>query len=174
MSTIWRWTITLSFGGLVLMSCVCGVPAEGAGANQTSVVGVPSNWINSDSADDPVEQFVIRKSVASRAQPAEPLAPAAVERNVPTEAESVAAAETTGRTRIRAAVSWSSIIPPGVVWTGVGVSGVCLVGLIGWQWVRSRRRRDVPEVAVLSLAAFQASSNSVPRSAQSAARRRAA
>lgn len=150
-----------------MMSCIAAVQAWGAGGSRSPVAGVPGHWINSGMADDPVEQFVFRKSTPASAQPA---APSTVEPAAQPEAEKTVAE----RPAVRAAVAWSSVLPAGVIWAGAGVCGACLVGLVGWQWVRSRRRADVPEVAILSLAAFQATSKSVPQSAQPMNRRKAA
>jgi len=183
MSTSLRWTAVLSFGSLLLASYLAAVPAEGAGSSSPAVPGVPGHWINPSVADDPVEQFVVHKSTPAQPQPAMPTANEV--RHSPDVGVNVAAetveAKTTGgeavavkRSAARAPVSWSSLVPSSVLWAGAGVCGVCLIALTGWQWLRFRRRRDVPEVAVLSLAAFQQSSRSVPQSASSDVRRKAA
>jgi len=157
--------------------------AKGAIGSTGSAAGVPSHWINPATADDPVEQFVVRKSTPTEPQPTlppandvRPSSDAGV--NAGAEAagnETVGNAAAAGsRATAARPVSRSSVVPRSVLWAGAGVCGVCLFALIGWQWVRYRRRRDVPEVAVLSLAAFRQSSESVPQSASSAVRRRAA
>lgn len=166
-TTFWRRTAIVSFGGFLLMSCIAAVQASGASSSRSPVSGVPGHWINSGIADDPVEQFVVRKTPPATVQPAEPTA---VETAEQPDAEQPVA----HRPATRATVTWGSVLPTSAIWVGVGACGVCLIGLIGWQWARSRRRLDVPEVAILSLAAFQASSKSVPRSAQPMAQRKAA
>ncbi len=157
----------VSFGGFLLMSCIAAVQASGAGSTKSPVAGVPGHWINSGMSDDPVEQYVFRKTPSAQVPPAEPAA-------VEVAAQPDAAQPAAQRPAMRTTVTWSSILPTSAIWVGAGACGVCLIGLIGWQWARSRRRLDVPEVAILSLAAFQASSKSVPRSAQPMAQRKAA
>ncbi len=185
MSTISRWTAVLSFSGFITMACVIAAPVEGAGSPGPTVAGVPTHWINSEAADDPVEQFVVRKSPPSQARPSAPAADrgasdvrqsgdAVGESAVATADATVGETVAAKRSSVRASVTWRSVIPSSVLWAGAGMCGACLAGLIGWQWVRSRRSRDLPEVAVLSLVAFQQSNKSVPQSASSAVGRRAA
>lgn len=157
----------VNFGLFLLMSCIAAAQALGADSSRSLVPGMPSHWVSSETADDPVEQFVVRKTPPSRVQPAEPTP---VEVAAQTDAEQPVAQRPT----MRATVTWGSVLPTRAIWVGAGACGVCLIGLIGWQWARSRRRLDVPEVAILSLAAFQASSKSVPQSAQPMAQRKAA